>query len=241
MRSATRDLVEPMERVVRARGVLDAMRERAASMPDDPFRDLKRELELLAQLPDAVLFHDLLADHNDAFTFHEVSERTDAAGLRWIGEMLGMASPLANEELDDDPRTREGMRDVLENRSLRMAVLARDDVELTPRDPAGWARQGRLAGRLQQTDEVTFEASTGARVRAGRPAMLEALKAITEAWPFGVDLEEVFARDEVTGVDLAWLARRGHLEVRRGALRSARALAEKPKAHAVVQLEAPPR
>lgn len=240
MRSAGRDVEAPVDRVARAKAVLEELRRRAEAITDAPYRALlEREIGVLDELPEAALFHDLLADHNHAFTVHEVAEASAQAGLRRVGEMLCQSSPFADEPLHDDERTREGIRGVLENRSLRMAVLARADVTPDARDPMQWIGQGRVAGRLRRKDAETFELGTGATVRAGRPAMRDALSAMEAAWPFGVELGPLLAADEVSARDLARLVWRGHLEVRRGEARCAQELGDRPHAHPVARLDAP--
>ena len=191
LRWHVRDITAPQERLAAARDAL-------AILANEPAYggDLAGEVARLRERSDAGLFHDDLADVNDAFHLHEVLERAGAHGLRFLGEAAprdaaDAATPRTREVLDrlaGDRVAREQYHDILGVRSFRQVLLCRDDARMGPEpDPAALgdllvasALRPRGAARGGRQE---FRRDEGGALTTDHRLVQAALTRLATAWP----------------------------------------------------------
>ena len=186
-----RDVAGPRERLAAAREMLGLLARTPAYA-----RELQAEAERMRDRADAALFHDDLAEVNDAFHLHEVLARASAHGLRFLAEAVpkeGAEAPAREvaaglDELGGDRVAREQYHDVLTLRRFRQVLLRRADARGGDEpDPAAvrymlvassLQPRGGEKGRLQK-----FTGSQGGSLTVDHPFVKRALTRLGGAWP----------------------------------------------------------
>jgi hypothetical protein len=101
---------------------------------------LAAELEGLRDKPDAYLLHEYLVPESRAFWLHEIVERADRAGLRWLGDVAPTGLPprvqratrQALRALSEPPLAVEQLADVVEFRQFRASLLCKASAAIEP-------------------------------------------------------------------------------------------------------------
>jgi SAM-dependent methyltransferase/methyltransferase-like protein len=193
MRFHARRFVEPKQQVDQARALVKLIADHS-SAPELYRRAAESELKRLLRTPDAVVFHDDLAEVNEAFHFHEFAAAADRHGLQYLGEaeiatMSGMhLPPSARDHLATlrDAVEREQYLDLLEARAFRQTLLCHAGRVIDRRGSAGslaslWFSCAAKVTRNGPAEELTLEA--GRRVmKTAHPhsiALAEALRAVS--------------------------------------------------------------
>jgi SAM-dependent methyltransferase len=121
----------PVERVRIARAALARFME-SLPEPDSLYgRQLLHNAKALADEPDYYLFHEYLAERNEALTFGEFANRLAAHGLQYVAESRFSTSAFAQlgadrtalDAVGDDPVRREQYHDFRLNRTFRQSIV----------------------------------------------------------------------------------------------------------------------
>jgi SAM-dependent methyltransferase len=204
---------EPGERLAGARRLMALV---VAANARTPYAGVLREhFERVLQHPDALLYHDDLAEVNTPVYLHEFVAHAARHGLQFLAEarlhdsqLHELPEDVARElgRLPDDAVVREQYIDFVVNRMFRQTLLCRDDIAL---DRTLDAR--RLAGlsfaavlgieRTAAGGEPTFVGRGGVSFQPGRPRLSAALEAIAAAWPRAVTFEYLAANLDPTARD----------------------------------------
>lgn len=205
---------EPGERLDRARHL---MRLVVAANAQTPYAGVLREhFERVLQHPDALLYHDDLADVNTPVYFHEFVAHAARHGLQFLAEarlhdsqLHQLPEDVARElgRLPDDAVVREQYIDFVVNRMFRQTLLCRHDValdrDLHARRLSGLSFAAPLGiDRTVAGEEPTFVSRRGVSFQPGRARLTAALEAIAAAWPRAVTFEWLAANLDVAARDL---------------------------------------
>jgi hypothetical protein len=145
---------EPHEQVGSARAALARLAQIQPLRGTAEGTLLAAELDGLRDKPDAYLLHEYLVPESRAFYLHELVERAERAGLRWLGDVAPTGLPprvraatrTALRALADDALAVEQLADVVELRQFRASLLVRAGAPLERvRDPAALVLEGYLA------------------------------------------------------------------------------------------------
>ena len=178
MRDRTRGIDSPGDRVRTALGVVDELARGGAGAPGYLGALAKDAAEYLEHVKLATpprsafshyVFHDLLAETNDAFSYPEMESRLAEAGLRIISE-----TPLRRRPLEELP-------------FLQLLVQRDDDPAPAPIDSAR-ADELFLWADLAPTEDGAFRTSTGFAVR---PPAESALARVAASAPGFVRVKDV--------------------------------------------------
>jgi trans-aconitate methyltransferase len=192
---------DPQRRIAAARGLLARL-----SGENEPATALGAEAAALAERSDALLFHDALADVNDAFLFSEFAARAAGHGLRYLAEAdlrdlrtdTWPADVRAALPHVDDVLRREQFLDYLKLRRFRQTLLCRAECK-----PAAQPIAERVAAlsvasyaRPQVADDerpglVTFAVPGGAQIATDDERVVAALLRLAQAWPAAVRVAEL--------------------------------------------------
>ena len=148
---------------------IDAARALLRSLPDE-------EAAALAESPDDILVHDILAPVNEAVHFHEFAAHAARHGLRYLGEadpheMFDETGALQDEDGEQELDRRKLRR-------FRQTLLCREEVPL----------RRKIAPR--QMEQFLFsENPHGRRVRGEDPAVEAVAQALTDVRPLPVEFE----------------------------------------------------
>ncbi len=191
---------DPAERLGRAHALMEAI---VAIESSTPYAAVLREhMARMLASGDALLYHDDLAPVSTPFYFHEFIEHAAAHELDFLSE-----ADLAQSQMRDAPErvgeliaslprdvvVREQYLDFLRNRMFRQTLLvhAGTPVQRTIDDrhletlamasPARWDGEG-------------FETPAGATMRTPDPLLVEAMRALCDAWPDSLPFEELATR-----------------------------------------------
>ena len=197
---------EPRERLAGARRVLARL-----SGENEPATAIGAEAAALHARTDALLFHDALAEVNDAFAITEFAARAAGHGLQYLAEAdlrdlrTDVLPPEVRDALPDagDVLRREQILDYLKLRRFRQTLLCRADVALDRAPVAAriaslWVASPvrAIAADDERPGLVTFEAPGGASVTSGDERVVAALVRLGHEWPAAVSVAELL--DEAT-------------------------------------------
>ena len=192
---------EPGERLAGARRVLARL-----SGENEPATVIGAEAAALDARSDALLFHDALAEVNDAFAISDFAARAGGHGLQYLAEAdlrdlrVDMLPADVRDALPgpDDILRRETVLDYLRLRRFRQTLLCRAELAVD-RVPAA-ARIASLAAAsparalvadAERPGLVTFEAPGGARMSSDDERVVAALVRIGQAWPAAVRVADL--------------------------------------------------
>ncbi|WP_181832603.1 methyltransferase domain-containing protein [Bosea caraganae] len=207
----TRDVSEPLERVRTARAALKSFAE--ATDPDSFYgAALRKRLQQVDELPDAVLYHDDLNPIARAFTVHEVVSAAAGHGLKFLAEasfpnQFGTAGGAAQQLLaqvgTEDPLAREQSLDLLIGRSFRETLLCRTEValrremdadSLSPYHLSAYVRQVEISEQERRPGVDRFQFQQGVAVSIDLDSCKAALRALGRAWPASLGHGDLIAR-----------------------------------------------
>ncbi|MEA2195116.1 MAG: hypothetical protein QOG42_1550 [Solirubrobacteraceae bacterium] len=204
---------EPGERLAAARRLMALV---VAANARTPYAGVLREhFERVLQHPDALLYHDDLAEVNTPVYLHEFVAHAARHGLQFLSEarlhdsqLHELPEDVARElgRLPDDAVVREQYIDFVVNRMFRQTLLCRDDValdrSLDGRRLAGMSFAAVLGiERAAAGEEPTFVGRGGVSFQPGGPRLSAALETIAAAWPGAVTFEQLAADLDPTARD----------------------------------------
>lgn len=207
----TRDVSDPLERVRIARSALKAFTEAA---DPDSFHGaaLRKRLEQIDELPDAVLYHDDLNPGARSFTVHEVAAAAAEHGLKFLAEASfpnqfgtarGPAQQLLATIATDDPLEREQSLDLLIGRTFRETLLCRSDValrreidaaSLSPYHLSAYVRQVEIPEAEKRPGVDRFQFHAGVAVSIDLDSCKAALRVLGRTWPACIGHGELVAQ-----------------------------------------------
>lgn len=208
MRFHVREVTEPKDRVAQTRALLELL---GAGWSDaDAFGSLMSQWAgQVGERSDETLYHDDLAETNEAFYFHDFISHAARHGLQFLAEadffemQVGVLPEPVGEalaELDDDVLTREQYLDFLKGRMFRQTLLCHAERRLN-RSPqpelltrfsaASPARPATPDPDLSQGQPVEFVGPKGASLRTDHPLVKAAFVRIGESWPRALPVAEL--------------------------------------------------
>ena len=192
---------DPQQRIAAARRLLARL-----SGENEPATAIGAEAAALAARSDALLFHDALADVNDAFLFSEFAARAARHDLQYLAEadLRDLRSdtwpPDVRDALPrvDDVLRREQFLDYLKLRRFRQTLLCRAETQpasqpiasrIAPLSVASYARP--LVADDERPGLVTFEVAGGAKLATEDERVVAALVRLAHAWPAPISVAEL--------------------------------------------------
>ncbi len=201
MRWHARDLQEPAERISQARSLVQFLAEAA---PPQPVLSaiLKETLEHQKKQPDAVLFHDDLAEINEPLLFADFVERASRHRLKFLSEadygdmVVWKADSPAGRFLmrlgPDDIVLHQQYRDFLTFRRFRQTLLCREEATLAREPDPEVLRSLYVAASTRPKSEIRdvasdqlehFSTGKGADVTTPHPLSKAAFLELGAIWP----------------------------------------------------------
>jgi SAM-dependent methyltransferase len=188
---------------------------------------LKHEIDRLARLNPAVLFHDDLADVNAPLYFGEFAEHAARHGLQFLGEssfsffqeslVTRDAQRMVRELAGGNVLVEQQYFDFLKCRPFRQSVLCRNNVAIDRSRVLERIRNLHVACSLRPissdadpiaTSPAKFRSSDGAEFTTDLPLTKSALMALGSAWPGALSLPHLFEKV----IDTAKLVHSGETE-----------------------------
>ena len=221
-RSATRDMMryhvaqfdDVTVRAEQAKALLDFVVEHGPSADRSGRSEwsslMRREAELLREMPSDYLFHEHLEEHNTPLYFHEFEARARGAGLAYLGDAdvhTMMAAPLPAgpaaqlEKISPDLVRLEQYLDFVRGRQFRSTLVCHDDVSLS-RQIEPEALDSRFISCKGHPPAVAdpFDLQPGVRVavdcgggtvHSEVPATKAALHVLCSRWPEAISFAEL--------------------------------------------------
>jgi methyltransferase-like protein len=201
MRWHVRGIEEPAERIGQARGLIRFL---GAAAPPRPFFSaiLKDTLDHQGKQPDAVLFHDDLAEVNEPLLFVDFIERASRHRLKFLSEadycdmvVWNADSPAGRFLLEvgaENVVLQQQYRDFLIFRRFRQTLLCREDASLT-REPdpevlrslyvGANTRPGSEDPDVASDEPVRFVSEKDGEVTTPHPLSKAAFLELGAIWP----------------------------------------------------------
>jgi SAM-dependent methyltransferase len=205
---------EPSDRIGQARGLLKFVAE-ACREPSYYHAAVKHQFERLLKVPDPVVYHDDLSDHNQPFYFYEFMSEAARHGLRYLGE--ASSTELPAEEYDasvvqtldtlgnGDEVIREQYRDFLRGCAFRETLLFREEQSIAPallteRVPHLFVMCDATLTEQRDTDQGRLSVFRGRNgvVETAHPVVGAALAVLSSEWPCSVSFSTLLHRITAT-------------------------------------------
>jgi SAM-dependent methyltransferase len=200
MRHHTRQLAGSLDRVSAAREILAQAAETHDQEQTAYAAVIRDQYWLFGSIPDNHLYH-LLEGPHQAFYHHEMLERLAFAGLRWLRDAgHERARPLTEsvrrtvDQLSSAERPQ--YLDWVTNRSLRRAVVCRQDTSLGREDDVHVIRQfwiglSRSALLAVTADSATLGRPGEAPLHTSDPSLMTAMQALDRSRPALLELSRL--------------------------------------------------
>ncbi len=173
---------DPREKVRQARHLLEFLAHCAPTDEDHYRAALKREADLIRDMPDEYLYHEHLETNNFPLWFHEFIETAEHHDLQYFGDAnvgamwTGNRPDLVNQtiqNLTDDYIMREQYHDFVVNRTFRRSLLCHAEKQFERTVRPSVLRGGYLRSvvelhseaDLQEGQPLEFSPRNGARFR----------------------------------------------------------------------------
>ncbi|MCC6386027.1 MAG: methyltransferase regulatory domain-containing protein [Dehalococcoidia bacterium] len=217
MRRHTAAIADPAEKIRQARALL-AMLQLAPDAAGEGYRSLlQSEIGVAARSSDHLLYHDDLAEVNEAFYFADFVAEAAAHGLAFLAEanfadmsLDALPEPLARTlgALGErDLIAREQYLDYVRCRGFRQTLLCHAEAPIDRAISLERMRPFRVAGLLSRAEVaagVEYRSAAGAVLATGDPATIAALDRVAAAHPASVPFSELATgMDEATAETLA--------------------------------------
>lgn len=201
LRSLVRDMMlfhirgapDATTKVKQSQAFLGFLEEGMASA-DEHSRLLKTEIARIRNFHPGHLYHDDLADINDAFYIHDFTAQAGAHGLQYVTDSdfpstqdarLPSNTKRTLAQLADEPLLKQVYLDFLKCRRFHQTLLCHADVKLE-RDPEPVAlREFRVGGVISRVPDIadTWESVRGGRMKTSHPVAAAILDAVGDHWP----------------------------------------------------------
>ena len=213
LRYHVRDAHDPETRLAQAHHLMATIV--AVDAPTPYARVLHEHMERMLRAPDALLFHDDLAEISTPFYFHEFIEHAAGHGLSFLSEADLFESQLRDvpesvgqlmSRLPDDVLVREQYLDFFKNRMFRQTLLChadagvRGELDSRPIERFAIASSAGLdheidAGTGEEGDGAeTFVTPDGCSMTTSEPHVRAVMHALSEAWPAAIDFASLLGR-----------------------------------------------
>jgi len=183
---------------------------------------LKKEWEAVCKRSPGSLYHDELAEVNEALYFHEFVEHAARHRLQYLSEAefymmhdAGLPSHVreALRGLDDNPLLKEQYLDFIRFRRFRQTLLCHEGITLERHPGIERIRQLRAASPANpqsavvdpnSDSEETFRSTNNATMICSHPVAKAAMLVLTKAWPCSLAFDELLAgiRTQLAGFSL---------------------------------------
>jgi SAM-dependent methyltransferase len=198
-------VTDPGERMAQARRLLAML-----AGPDGKATVLGAEAAMLLDRPDALLFHDALAEINVPFFFEEFAALAAGHGLQYLAEanFLEMQGDVLPQDLqlelasEEDVIRQEQLLDYVKVRRFRQTLLCHAGVELDRvlrveriADFAVSAPARGVAEDPANPGRVTFGAPGGSRLTTEDESVIAVLRMAGERWPAAVRVRDALGAD----------------------------------------------
>jgi len=223
MRRATRGIDDPDERVRVARAALD-LTARSLSAGQHQRGLIREYADRLRDRSDFGVFHDELADVNEAFYLEEVVEHAQRHRLEYLSEADLHETAHGNhpdevmDALDelagDDELDREQQLDHLVLRGFRQTLLRRRETRRSDRPrpetlddlyASAEISPAKRGATLTDRSHVQFRGGKGATLTTDHPDAKQALAKLGDAWPAPISVRDLHG-DSAPAVRQALLA-----------------------------------
>lgn len=199
----------PLERVRRARELLQFMIDSSPAPNNLHCAMLKHEAEILTDTSDSYLLHEQLEEFNQPCLFYEFAQRATKHGLQYLAEsrFADLGGQLASEsrkQLADwggDRLRMEQYLDFLNGRTFRRTLLVRAERKLDRNLSSRIIQQLYLSGRadpvsdspqLHNDETEKFQTSQGLTITTNHPVTKTALTILSEQRPQALSFEELW-------------------------------------------------
>jgi len=203
MRARVEGIADPGERLRAALAFAETLGRAAARRePDAATAIIVRAVARLREVHPAAIFHDDLADVNDAFYLHQFVRHAASHGLQYLGDADDIEVPgdVIDQELAAEVRAladagdiagRDQLIDYVTGRQFRQTLLCHSERRVDWRGApdrvshllASASLTAAPAAPLSETVEVRFTTPRGSSVATPDPLARAALLALTEAYP----------------------------------------------------------
>jgi SAM-dependent methyltransferase len=204
-----RDVVEPRQRIARAREFVQFLHTTARDRDSAFVRFLGEEAQLLAKATDTYVFHEHLEANNRPLWVRGFVDQARRHGLDFVAEAVlddgwetGAEVAGAIDRLARDRIDREQYLDCLRNRTFRRSLLCRTGraIEAAPRLDrlrSSWLaspmQPERAAADLRGDGVEAFVGPGGRRLQIGHPWLKHAFAQLGRRWPAAVTFPELAA------------------------------------------------
>jgi methyltransferase-like protein/SAM-dependent methyltransferase len=201
-----RDVLEPAERIARARELIAFL---AAHMPDgagDHRGFLRKEFEDILERDPNALFHDELGEVWEPVFFHQFMSQAGAHGLQFLAEAnysdmqdkaFGDGAAETLQSWGTDRLVREQYRDFLKCRRFRQTLLCHQAIQLDA-EPSSAAIETLYASSPATLTSVedgvkTFEGVRGSSLKTAHPVAISVVERLIDSWPRALHFDELAA------------------------------------------------
>ncbi len=201
LRSLVRDMMlfhvrgapDAASKVKQAQAFLGFLEEGMAGA-DEHSRLLKAEIARIRNFHPGHLYHDDLADINDAFYLQEFTGHAAAHGLQYVSDSdfpstqdarLPAATRGTLAQLAGEPLLKQVYLDFLKCRRFHQTLLCHADVQLKPDPDLEGLRELHIGGVISRVPDKddTWESVRGGRMRTTHPVAAAVLDAVGDRWP----------------------------------------------------------
>ena len=209
----TASLEAPEEKIKQARILIDFLHMANDGKDTAYSHFIQSERELLSHCPDSYLFHEHLADTNDALYFHQFVEAADRHGLQYVSDVEIIHTFISNfppeiakflRRFDDVLKTEQYIDFVL-NRRFRHSLVCHADVPLNRTVSADAIKgcavaarvvSGALEANMFNDEAVTLTLSGVADATINGSAMKVALHLLSRIYPRALGYDDLVAEIE---------------------------------------------
>jgi len=216
LRYHLRDTSDPQQKLAQAHELMATIV--AIESPSPYAQVLRQHMERMLNYPDALLFHDDLAEISTPFYFHEFMEHATHQQLAFLSEADLFESqmrdvPDSAEELmgrlPDDVLVREQYLDFFKNRMFRQTLLCHIDAPVTRQLEDSQIEHFAISSRASRTEQnpatderpehdeqppsETFITPGGFSMSTSEPHVQAVMHALGAAWPQTLDFAELLS------------------------------------------------
>ena len=215
-RAATREMMrfhtarfeDPIQRAEQGRALMNFLVESTGHLGDGRSSlgayhiMLKEEQEMVAGLSDSYVVHEHLAEHNQAYYFHEFAALAGSHDLQYLGDSTFPTMMLADlpqktrdniQAVAGTQMALEQYRDFVTNRTFRKTLLCRDDTVIHRQITAERIARLTFRERIGRGPSQDWRIGTiaGSRLKVSDPNAQELLNQVERAAPLPLTFREL--------------------------------------------------